>query len=64
MSFSFFLYFSFLCYFVVIKNIYVYIFYSIFFFTKTFFYFFMFRGVPECSVFLVLLTPDSNAANY
>ena len=63
-SFSFFLYFSFLCYFVVIKNIYVYIFYSIFFFHENFFYLFMFRGVPECSVFLVLLTPDSNAANY
>ena len=35
-----------------------------FFFHENFFYFFMFWGVPECSVFLVLLTPDSNAANY
>ena len=48
----------------LLLKIYVYIFYSIFFFHETFFYFFMFRGVPECSVFLVLLTPDSNAANY
>ena len=43
----------------------MYIFFILFFFFhENFFYFFMFRGVPECSVFLVLLTPDSNAANY
>ena len=55
----FFVFMLFCCY----QKIYVYIFYSIVFHENVF-YFFMFRGVPECSVFLVLLTPDSNAANY
>ena len=45
MSFSFFLYFSFLCYFVVIKK-YMYIFFILFFFSRKLFLFF---HVPGCS---------------
>ena len=32
------------------------------FFHENYFYFFMFRDVPECSMFLVLSTPDNSIA--
>ena len=60
---SFFIYFSLLCYLMLLlffKKIYLIrfiYFLLLFFFRENCFYFFMFPDVPECSVFLVLSTP-------
>ena len=62
-SFSLFLSFSVFCYFTLLlvftKNLLLLLL-LLYLFHKNYFYFFMFRDVPECSVFLVLSTPFVN----
>ena len=60
-SFSLFLSLSVFCYFtlllIFIKNFFIIIITLFIYFHENYFYFFMFRDFPECSMFLVLLTP-------
>ena len=56
-SFAFFLCFSFLQ-----KSFHYYFLYIYIFFLENYFYFFMLRYAPECSVFHVLSTPSLSVA--
>ena len=61
-SFSLFLSFSVFCYFTLLLAfikiiLLLFIYFCYYFFHENYFYFFVFRNVPECSVFRVLSTP-------